>query len=101
MTELPQAIRDYLDAPSAAGFTPDAVVTDDGRTYRGTEEIDGWLHRAATEYQYTATLTGVSHAAGEWTVTQHLTGNFPGGEVELHYRFRLRGERIAALTIAP
>ncbi len=65
MTELPQAIRDYLDGPSAAGFTPDAVVTDDGRTYRGTEEIDGWLHRAATEYQYTATLTGVSRAAGE------------------------------------
>ncbi|WP_017983392.1 nuclear transport factor 2 family protein [Amycolatopsis methanolica] len=101
MAELPPAIRDYLAGPSAAGFTPDAVVTDDGRTYRGRDEIDGWLRRAATEYQYTATLMGVSPAAGEWTVTQHLTGEFPGGEVDLSYRFRLRGERIAVLTIAP
>jgi hypothetical protein len=33
------------------------------------------------------------------TVTAHLTGNFPGNPVDLGYRFKLAGSRIAALDI--
>ena len=34
-------------------------------------------------------------------VTNHLEGDFPGGTVDLRYRFRLAGDRIARLDIAP
>ncbi len=34
-------------------------------------------------------------------VTHHLEGDFPGGEVDLHFRFTLRDDAIAALVIEP
>ncbi|WP_234319761.1 hypothetical protein [Streptomyces sp. KE1] len=35
------------------------------------------------------------------TVTQHLKGDFPGGTVDLHYRFTLDQGLISRLDIAP
>ena len=35
-----------------------------------------------------------------YDVTHHLAGNFPGGHVDLHFRFTLRHGRIARLVIA-
>jgi hypothetical protein len=32
-------------------------------------------------------------------VTHHLEGNFPGGQVDLHFRFTLRDGAIADLVI--
>jgi len=34
-------------------------------------------------------------------VRQHLEGDFPGGEVDLHYRFTLSGASIGGLVIEP
>jgi hypothetical protein len=34
-------------------------------------------------------------------VSNHLSGNFPGGEVDLRYRFRLADGLIQELQIAP
>ena len=108
-TVLPAVITDYQhahdrhDAPVAlAQFADDAVVTDDGHTYSGTDEIDAFIRTAASEYTFTRTLIGAAEIApGEWDVTNHLEGDFPGGTVDLHYRFRLDGDRIARLDIAP
>ena len=36
-----------------------------------------------------------------WLVTNHLEGNFPGGEVDLRYQFQLQADRIAELIIEP
>lgn len=106
---LPDVIRHYLDAhnagdaaASAALMTPDAQVTDDGRTYNGLTEIEKWLNRAASEYTYTTTYLGAAHDRPDhWTVTQRLDGDFPGNTVELHYAFALDGDLISSLTIAP
>lgn len=106
---LPDVIRRYLDvhnagdaAASAALMTPDAEVTDDGRTYNGLPEIEKWLNRAASEYTYTTTYLGAEQdRAAQWTVTQRLDGDFPGNTVELHYTFTLDGDLISRLVIAP
>ena len=83
-------------------LTPDAVVVDDGRTYRGPEEIAGWLRRSASEYSYTSTLTGIERLDdAHWVTTSHLEGDFPGGVVDLRYRFTLRGDQITEVVIAP
>lgn len=97
------AAHDRRDVETAlAQFAPDAVVVDDGHTYRGLDEIETFIRSAASEYTYTRTVRDADEVApGEWLVTCHLAGNFPGGTVDLGYRFHLDSDRITHLTIAP
>ncbi|MEU4690808.1 nuclear transport factor 2 family protein [Actinoplanes sp. NPDC023714] len=79
-----------------------AVVTDDGRTYRGEDEIRGWQRRAAGEFTYTAELIGATRVDDtHYELVQHLEGDFPGGVVDLRYRFTLADGLITSLVIAP
>lgn len=106
---LPSAISQYQDAhdrrdvaTALAQFTPDAVVTDDGHTSCGAAEIETFLRGAAVEFTFTRTLVDVAETAvDEWLVTNHLEGDFPGGTVDLRYRFRLAADLIVRLDIAP
>lgn len=107
--ELSAVIRTYLVAhrtrdvdTAVATFTPDAEVTDEGRTYRGREEIRAWLSEAGSEYTYTTEFDHASMVETAYAdVVQHLEGDFPGGAADLHYRFTLDGERISRLVIEP
>jgi hypothetical protein len=106
---LPGVIRTYLgahrtrDVETAVGlFSGNAEVTDEGRTHRGRAEIRSWLGRAAGEYTYTTEFIGAARTAdAEFDVVQHLEGNFPGGAVDLHFRFVLDGGSISRLVIEP
>ena len=107
--ELPTTIREYLAAHAAAdadtavrAFAPDAVVVDEGRTYRGTAEVLVFLNKAGSQYRYTTELTGGRYVDDQhWEAVNHLEGDFPGGVADLTYRFTLAGDRIAELVIAP
>jgi ketosteroid isomerase-like protein len=107
--ELPATIRTYLAAHTTSdvdatltAFTPTAVVVDDGTTYRGTEEVRRFLSKAGAEFTYTTELIGAQRVDdAHWVATHRLEGNFPGGVVELAYRFTTTGDRIAELVIAP
>jgi ketosteroid isomerase-like protein len=98
-----QAAHDRRDLDTAlAAFTPDATVVDDGTTYIGAARIRSWLEHAASEFTYTRTLTGFDDVGdGAFVVRNHLEGDFPGGEVDLRYRFQVRDGLIAHLEIAP
>jgi hypothetical protein len=107
--ELPAAVTAYLIAHQArdldtaiAHFTQGAAVTDEGRTYHGRGEIRAWLARAASEYTYTTELTGAAKIDdGHYDVVHHLEGDFPGGVVDLHFRFTLADALITRLVIEP
>jgi hypothetical protein len=107
--ELPEIITSYLKAHQARdldvamqSYEPDATVTDEGRTYHGPSEIREWLSQSASEYTYTIEMTGASKlGADRYDVTHHLEGNFPGGTVDLHFRFILRNGKITRLVIEP
>jgi hypothetical protein len=109
MTDLPAVVLRYLYAHdrrdtdgALATFTPDALVTDDGHTYRGRVEIRDWLSRASVEFTYTRTLIDAAQVDdGTWLVTNHLEGDFPGGVVDLRYRFVVTGGLLSELDIAP
>ena len=98
-----QAAHDQHDVDAAlAAFTEDAVVHDEDRDWAGLEQIRQWLTKTSTEYTFTRTLLGVEPMGTNlWLVRNRLEGNFPGGVVDLRYEFRLDGERIAGLAIAP
>lgn len=106
---LPGPVRAYLaartteDADAALSvFTPTAVVVDDGRTYRGADEVRRFLTRAGAEFRYTSRLLGARRADdGRWVVTHRLEGDFPGGVVDLDSSFVVDGDRVSALVIAP
>jgi ketosteroid isomerase-like protein len=107
--DLPQTITGYLKAHRArnldvamSSYTPDATVTDEGRTYHGRDEIRAWLSRSASEYTYTFELTGATQTGEDlYDVTHHLEGNFPGETADLHFRFTLRDGAILRLVIEP
>jgi ketosteroid isomerase-like protein len=105
----PDVISRYFEADArrdidaiVALFTEDAVVVDEGKTWRGIGKIRAWREGPASLYQYTTEVFD-TNAAGEdeYLVTGRLEGNFPGGTAELKWRFTLAGDRISHLHIAP
>ncbi|WP_072802611.1 hypothetical protein [Rhodococcoides yunnanense] len=105
---LPDTIKTYMttlstpeDGRAAATFTAEAVVTDEGRDYTGRDEISTWLKASVGEYTYTSEFTGATTTGTTIDVEQHLEGNFPGGVVDLHFRFTLDGALISQLVIEP
>lgn len=107
--ELPGVISRYQDAHdrhetevALSAFAPDARVVDEGREYRGSDEIREWLRTAGSEFTYTRTFVSAeAPAADTWLVLSHLEGNFPGGVVDLRYKLVLTADLIAELLIAP
>lgn len=107
--ELPATIATYLTAHEAndaataiKAFADDAVVTDEGNTYRGLGEIGHWLASAGTEYTFTTEFVGATTLEpARIDVLQHLEGDFPGGVADLHFRFTMDGAFISRLVIEP
>jgi hypothetical protein len=107
--QLPATIRGYLAAHEARdtetalrAFAPSATIVDDGHTFRGTDEIVTFLAKAGAEFTYTTELVGAQRVDDtHWVATLHLEGDFPGGVVDLNYRFTTDGDLITELIIAP
>lgn len=106
---LPEVIERYQrahdehdDDATLATFSTTALVVDDGHSARGHDEILEWLTTTASEYTWERTLLAASSSGpGQWLLEQHITGDFPGGTVDLHYRFTVVGDLIEELVIAP
>ena len=107
--DVPAVIDRYLRAhdrrdtdAALSTFAANATVVDDGQRYVGPDRIRDWLANASTQFRYTRTFTGADAVdADTWLVTNRLEGDFPGGVVDLGYQFRLAGDAIAELLIAP
>jgi hypothetical protein len=105
---LPDTVKTFMTALDArqveqalATLTADAVVTDDGRDHTGTDEIGTWVATEGAQFTYTTAFTGASSTEAGVVVGQHLEGNFPGGVVDLNYRFTLDGGLISRVVIEP
>ncbi|MGW6195047.1 nuclear transport factor 2 family protein [Kribbella sp. NPDC055110] len=105
---LPDTITKYLisqvtrNVPAAMRwYADDAEVTDEGKTYRGHDEIRAWLASSASEYTYTIELVSARQVDEQtYVATHHLEGNFPGGTVDLDFTFTLIDGSITRLVIA-
>ena len=108
---LPTVISDYLAAAErgdldalVACFTDDAIVLDEDQEWRGRAGIRQWREKVANAYQYTVEVRGAANQGSvdgvqRHDVHTHLEGNFPGGRVDLHFRFTLDHGAIARLVI--
>jgi len=103
--KLPKPIAAYFAADRRDGltiakcFTEDAIVKDEGRTYKGLVAIAKWKTDASTKYEYTSTPIACEEKDDQMIVTSHLVGNFPGSPVNLRFFFTLEGDKIASLEI--
>jgi ketosteroid isomerase-like protein len=103
----PEVITRYFAAQSAREFDTlvslfanDAIVIDEGRTRRGTDGIRDWRENVASAYEYTTEVSGVEEVGrGQYVAHVRLEGNFPGGTVDLRYRFTVHDDRIRRLEI--
>jgi ketosteroid isomerase-like protein len=94
------ADRGDLDALIAC-FTDGAAVTDEGKTWRGHDEIRTWRLDVATVYRYTLDVLSTEAEEGDhYAVTTRLEGNFPGSPVDLVYRFAVRDGLVDELEIS-
>jgi ketosteroid isomerase-like protein len=83
-------------------FADDATITDEGRTMQGRNAIRAWRQGTASKYTYTTELTGTETVApNRHLVLGRLTGDFPGGTVDLRWDFTIEDGRIKNLVIAP
>ena len=110
---LPTVVSDYLAASDrgdldavVACFTADAAVLDEDHEWRGQAGIRQWREKVANEYEYTVEVRGAADrgpvdGVERHDVHAHVEGNFPGGTVDLTFRFGLRDDRIATLQIVP
>lgn len=107
MTTTPEVIVRYLKAADdkdahalAECFTSDGAVVDEGRTYRGHDEIVAWRVNLASQFTYTTEVLSSAPVGDDgYRVTVRAEGDFPGGVADLGYDFRLQDGLIAALTI--
>lgn len=103
----PETITRYFRAQSARDFdtlvslfADDGVVIDEGKTWTGASGIRAWRDKAASVYQYTTNVLHVKPVnKSEFVARVHLEGNFPGGIVDLDYRFTIDGDRVRRLEI--
>jgi hypothetical protein len=106
--ELPTPIAAYFRADSGSDpeafaqcFTQDAVVIDEGNTYRGVEAVKRWKTETSAKFTYTCEPLAMEEKAGRTVVTCRLTGTFPGSPVDLRFLFGLEKDQIASLEIVP
>jgi hypothetical protein len=90
-------------AAFASAFAADAIVQDEGHTYRGRDEITAWRDAANAKYQVSVTPSAVAQRDGKTIVTALVAGDFPKAGLPdplyLEYRFGLAGDEIASLSI--
>lgn len=105
MIDLPAPISAYFLADRADGeavarcFTDNAIVKDEGHTYRGREEIRAWRTEASAKYSYVSEPHTIAADGDRTVVISRLTGNFPGSPLDLRFVFLLDGDKIAQLEI--
>ena len=104
MNDIPGPVAAALEAANAndttaflACFTPDGVVDDWGREFRGPDEIREWSNREFLGVHVSLDITGVEREDGSTTVSATVGGE--GFNGPSHFTFDVRGDRVTRMTI--
>ena len=104
--DLPPPLRTYFEAANAhdadlmlSAFSPGASVRDEGEERIGPAAIRAWAEETFRKYDMTVTPKSVDREGDFIVVTAEVRGAFPGSPIDLGFRFRTAGEKIAALNI--
>ena len=104
MPELPEPVARLIAAANAndteaflAAMTPDGVVDDWGREFRGPDAVRGWSDAEFIGVAVTLDVTEVAERDGETVVAAQVGGDgFTGPS---HFSFAVDGDRVGRMTI--
>jgi hypothetical protein len=103
---LPKPIAVYVSAENSGNaslfdqcFAENATLRDENEIHNGLAEIKKWKAETKRKYQHTVDPLRIVERDGKFTVTNRLTGNFPGSPIELEFVFTLAGDKIVSLEI--
>jgi hypothetical protein len=101
---LPAPVSSAIDAANRgdteaflACFTPEGVVDDWGREFRGPAEITGWSDKEFIGVEVSLAVEEVETAGDDTTVTAQVGGK--GFNGPSHFTFRVAGDRLSRMTI--
>lgn len=103
---LPKVVSDLIKAQNnfdsiayANCFSETAVVYDEGKTHKGSKEIEHWIADANERYQATMQPLSFEEKETGSVLTAEASGKFDGSPIILKYHFVLKGEKIEHLKI--
>jgi hypothetical protein len=101
---LPAPVGSAIDAANRgdteaflACFTPEGVVDDWGREFRGPAEITGWSDKEFIGVEVSLAVEKVETAGDDTTVAAQVGGK--GFNGPSHFTFRVAGDRVSRMTI--
>jgi ketosteroid isomerase-like protein len=104
--KLPRIIGKYVDASNKhdvdsilSCFSDEAVVRDEGKNFRGKKMIEDWAAKTIERYKFQFKPLSIKDCDSEVVVAIEVSGTFDGSPVSLDYRFVIKNDKIAALTI--
>ncbi|HEX4639038.1 MAG TPA: nuclear transport factor 2 family protein [Chthoniobacterales bacterium] len=103
---LPKPIAIYIEAETSGEpnlfdqcFAEGAVVRDESATHKGLASIKKWKAETKKKYQHTVEPLSIVEQNGKFTLTNRLTGNFPGSPIELDFVFTIENDKVVSLEI--
>lgn len=78
-------------------FAEAAVVYDEGKEYRGLDDIRHWLESTNKKYSTSYTVLNISFTDDEATVVASVAGTFPGSPIQLTFYFIIEDYKITSL----
>ncbi|HWQ43641.1 MAG TPA: nuclear transport factor 2 family protein [Desulfosporosinus sp.] len=104
--QLPQVIETYFQASNsydssllASCFAENAVLYDEGLTYRGPAAIEEHIVETNNKLSVKTEVTNAVEKNGETIITATLSGNFEGSPIPLDFHFTLENQTITMLNI--
>jgi ketosteroid isomerase-like protein len=104
VNDIPQPVAALIEAANAndtdaflACLTPEAVVDDWGREFRGADAIRGWSDREFIGVEVSLEVTDVEQQGGGTTVTATVGGQ--GFNGPSHFMFEVSDDRVTRMTI--
>jgi ketosteroid isomerase-like protein len=104
--KLPSIIADLLKAQDkydsmafSECFSDDAIVFDEGKTYRGKKEVRQWNEMTNAKYKTRYEPLEILDNGDRIILTAKISGTFPGSPAIIKYRLETKNGKIASLRI--
>jgi len=104
---LPQIIADLIAAQDkydsrafSETFSDDAIVYDEGKTYRGKNEIKQWNEMTNAKYKTKYEPLEVTTDGDKVTMTARISGTFDGSPATIKYYLEIKNGKISLLQIS-
>jgi ketosteroid isomerase-like protein len=94
-----QAKQDHDTKSLLKTLSDDAIVTDEGHTYEGLDEIKVWSDKANQDFKAEYEVGKVSLHKTETVVKVKVAGDFPGSPLLLPIHFTLDKGKIRKVLI--